>query len=139
MKIPTREDFIIYNSLDEISAYNHFFNKTLEGAELLFRDNAAYYQEDLMWMGHQALKFYLIAVYNYLISKFSTLDSHFIYCLYEIFTFRSKEKDFHIYIYEVNRIVDYIIENYQKFEVEYEIYGELLQKYTMLKLSFEMD
>jgi hypothetical protein len=43
MALPTRDDINVHDSLDERSACEHFFGKTLEGAETLFRENSLYY------------------------------------------------------------------------------------------------
>lgn len=137
MKLPTKKQINVFNSLDEIKACDHFFNKTIEEAELLFLENSAYYQEDLMWMGIKAFKFYLEAVIHYLSSDAANEDDHFIDCLYAIISFRENEADFSIAKESVMRMVDYIITNYDKFSVSSEVYGDLLSKYKLLyqKLS----
>jgi hypothetical protein len=133
MTLPTRDEINVYNSLDEISATEHFLNKTLEDAEALFRENSLRYQEDLMWMGPRAFHFYLQAALNYLRSDASTGDDHFIYCLYKIVLFRMDEKEFVVALDVVNRLIDYVIGNYKKFAINSNVYGDLLGKYVELK------
>jgi hypothetical protein len=133
MNLPKKEEINVYNSLDEISACEHFFNKTLEQAEALFRENSAYYQEDLMWMGPRAFQFYLQSAINYLESDDSAGDSHLIDCLYEIVVFRSKDKEFSLAINRIARMIDYVINNYEKFNVNTDVYGDLLGKYRQLQ------
>jgi hypothetical protein len=133
MKLPTKEEINVYNSLDEITACEHFFNKTLDQAEALFREDSSYYQEDLMWMGPRAFRFYLQAVINYLQSDDSTGDDHLIDCLYEIVVFRSTEEGFLSAVDRINEMVDYVINNYGKFDVNRDIYGDLKEKYRQLQ------
>lgn len=133
MRLPTKDEINVHNSLDEISACKHFFNKTLQQAEALFRENSSYYQEDLMWMGIRAFNFYLQAVINYLKSDDSTGDDHLIDCLYEIVMFRLKEKEFLLVIDRLNEMIDYVIGNYEKFKVDQNVYGDLIGKYRQLK------
>lgn len=133
MNLPTKEEINVYNSLDEISACEHFLNKTLQQAEAMFRENSSYYQEDLMWMGIRAFNFYLQAVINYLKSDESAGDDYLIDCLYEIVMFRLKEKQFCLVIDRVNEMIDYIIGNYDKFKVDKNIYRDLIGKYRQLK------
>ncbi len=137
MKLPAKDEINVHNSLDEITACEHFCNKTLLEAEELFRENSSYYQEDLMWMGPRAFNFYLQSVINYLESDYSAGDDHFIDCLYEIFVFRSKEKEFLLAIDNVNWLIDYVINNYKKFDIDKYVYGDLLGKYRQLQSEFK--
>ncbi|MBD1823642.1 hypothetical protein H6F51_14230 [Cyanobacteria bacterium FACHB-DQ100] len=133
MRLPSEDEINIHNSLDEISASKHFLNKTLQEAEALFQENSAYYQEDLMWMGSQAFQFYLQAVINYLKSEHSLGDDHLIDCLYEIVVFRSQQDGFLVALDRVKEMINYVIENYAKFDVDEDVYGDLLGKYRQLQ------
>ena len=75
MDIPTREDINVYGSLDEQAACDHFFGENLKEAEDLFRENSQFYQEDLMWMGPRAFRYYVNAAINYLQSESAGGDS----------------------------------------------------------------
>ena len=66
MAIPARDEINVYDSLDERVACDHFLGKSLEQAEALFREISLYYQEDLMWMGPTAFRFYVQSYINYL-------------------------------------------------------------------------
>ena len=61
MSIPTRKQINPYDDLDGRAACDHFFGKSLEQAEALFRENGHYYGEDLMWMGPVAFRYYVQA------------------------------------------------------------------------------
>lgn len=133
MKLPTAGEINVHNSLDEISACEHFLDKTLPQAEALFRDNSSYYQEDLMWMGPRAFQFYLLAATSYLRSAEAVGDDHMIDCLYEIVMFRSSQEGFSLAVDHANDMIDCIIGDYEKFEVNQEIYGDLKEKYRHLQ------
>jgi hypothetical protein len=137
MRLPTEKEINVYNSLDEITASEHFLNKTLEQAEALFRENSAYYQEDLMWMGPRAFQFYLQAAINYLKSDHSAGDAYMIDCLYEIVVFRSEEEQFLLALDVVRGMIEYVINNYEKFSVNQGIYGDLLEKYRQLQIQLK--
>lgn len=133
MRLPTADEINVYNSLDEISACEHFLNKALPQAEELFRDNSSYYQEDLMWMGPRAFQFYLLAATNYLRSTHAVGDDHMIDCLYEIVMFRLNQEGFSLAIDRINEMIDYIIGDYEKFDVNEQIYPDLKEKYRQLQ------
>lgn len=137
MQLPTENEINVFNSLDEITASEHFLNKTLEEAEALFRQNSSFYQEDLMWMGPKAFRFYLHAAINYLKSEYASGDDHLIDCLYEIVVFRSTENEIGLARDVVNRLIGFVIENYDKFTVDIDIYGNLLEKYKILQTKLK--
>ena len=66
MTLPTRAEINVYDSLDERYACDHFLGKTLEEAQALFANNALVYQEDLMFMGPVAFRFYVEAAIRYI-------------------------------------------------------------------------
>jgi hypothetical protein len=137
MDLPRREDINVHDSLDEISASDHFYGKTLEEAEALFREDAYRYQEDLMWMGPRAFAFYLPAVSSYLRSDDSAGDDALVDALYNIFEFRMAETEFPLASDTVRRIVDYVVEHFEKFAVDTSIYGDLLDRYRKLQARLE--
>jgi hypothetical protein len=80
MALPSRQDINVYDSLDERSACEHFLGKSLDEAEALFRENWLYYQEDLMFMGIGAFRFYVQAAIRYIQSESATGDSSIVSC-----------------------------------------------------------
>ena len=66
MTIPSHQDINVYDSLDERSACEHFLGKSLDEADALFRENWLYYQEDLMFMGISAFRFYVQAAIRFI-------------------------------------------------------------------------
>ncbi len=80
MTLPTHQDINVFDSLDERAACEHFLGKNLDEAEALFRENALTYQEDLMFMGASAFRFYVQAAINYIQSEAATGDADMINC-----------------------------------------------------------
>lgn len=132
MKLPTKDEINVYNSLDEITACSHFLDKTLEEAEILFRENSLAYGQDLMWMGFRAFAFYLQAAVNYLRGDYSAGDSDIINCLYSTMEYRWEEEGFTLLHDTIDELINYVMTNYDKFEVDSNIYGDLLEKYRQL-------
>jgi hypothetical protein len=88
MKLPTAAEINIHDSLDERSACEHFLGKSVAEAETLFRDNALYYQEDLMFMGPIAFRYYVPAFINYIRGEGSSRgDSDAINCFHGLVKF----------------------------------------------------
>ena len=75
MALPAREEINVYDSLDERVACDHFLGKSLEQAEALFRENSLYYQEDLLWMGPVAFRFYVHSFINYIQTDSAAAES----------------------------------------------------------------
>lgn len=138
IRTPTESEINVHNSLDELVARDHFLNKSVEEGELLFRENSAYYQEDLMWMGPYAFAFYLRSAIRYVKSEYSSEDDHIISCLYDILLFRSEEERFLLASDGVKELVSYVIDNFDKFNVDRRTYGDLLEKYMTLRDQFNV-
>jgi hypothetical protein len=139
MSLPTPDDFNIFHSLDEETASKHFLNKTLIEGEALFRENGLTYCLDLMWMGPRAFNFYLEAMFNYLKSDDSIGDSDIINGLLSVVDYRRNSEEFSSVVDRVRTIIDYVIANYGKFEVDHTIYGSLLEKYKTLRYELSED
>ena len=81
MSLPTAKEINPYDDLDGQYAEKHFLGKTLDEAEALFRESSITYQEDLMFMGPVAFRFYVQAAINYVESESARGDSDMISCL----------------------------------------------------------
>src|SRR6185436_18816876 len=89
MSLPTANEINpIPGCLDGQCAEEHFLGKNLEEAEALFREASIIYQEDLMFMGPIAFRFYVHAAINYIRSQAATGDSSIIDCFAGILEFR---------------------------------------------------
>jgi hypothetical protein len=137
VRLPTESEFNVYNSLDEITACKHFCGKNLEEAEALFREGGLYYTEDLMFMGGRAFPFYLQAAVNYLKSEHAAGDADMINGLRSVLKIRMDDKEFSLAIDIAKDVVDYVIANYDKFEVDHTIYGDLQASYKQIKNQLE--
>lgn len=123
----------IYDSLDERMACEHFLGKDLAQAEAMFRENPLCYQEDLMWMGPVAFRYYLPAFVCYLRSEYSRGDSDAINCFHGVIRFWLDH-----YRAEVVPIFDllaqachFVLSDYDKFEVT-NAYGDLREQFERL-------
>jgi hypothetical protein len=127
-KLPTCEEINVYDSLDERSACKHFLGRTIEEAEALFRENSLCHQEDLMWMGPVAFRYYVQAAINYIQSPAATGDDCMIDCFAMLLEFRlehERQELLPIAQFLVNAC-RYIITNYRRFnEADAEIYVHL--------------
>lgn len=128
-KLPSLEDISPTKGLDldEKCAIEHFLGKSIDEASLLFKDNALYYENDLMHMGGKAFAFYLPSLKPYLESSESDLDSDIVNSV--LVTIRSRlEFDGESICLAKTSISDlliYCLDNYPKFQVDVDIYGDL--------------
>ena len=127
MRLPTRQEINLFNSLDEQQACRNFLGKSLDEAESLFRQNALGYSDDLRWMGISAFRFYVIAYFQYLQSLEAEGDSDGVSCLVGVLEFRLEgEREGLLPIAkQVVEICRYIISNYSRFDILPDIYGDL--------------
>ena len=138
MALPTASDINVHDSLDERHACEVFLGKSVEEAEVLFRENALFYQEDLMWMGPVAFRFYVEGVIRYIQSDASLGDSDAVSCFATVLEFRLDRE-----LVELASIADrlasicgYIIEHYDRFDLKSEIYGDVRTRFRTLKQAF---
>ena len=136
MALPTAAEINpIPEDLDGQSANRNFLGKSLEEAEELFRSNSLHYQEDLMWMGPVAFRFYVHAAINYIQSEEAAGDSDIINCFAGILEFRLE--------YEAQELVPIarqlalmcgrIVQLYERFEIDPDVYGDLRPRYQALE------
>ena len=140
MTIPTPEEINCHDSLDERAASAHFAGKNLDEAEALFRQNSLYYQEDLMFMGPIAFRFYIHAAIRYFQSDAATGDSDIVYCLAGLLEFRLKYEP-----EELSAIAKclcdactYVLSNWPRFGVSPDLYGDLVGRFENLRRAFAL-
>ncbi len=77
MSIPSKSNWgvIENNNLDAEWAFKHFAGKSLTEAEEMFRENALYYQEDLISMPPIAFNYYAPVFAKYIFSDNAKEDS----------------------------------------------------------------
>jgi hypothetical protein len=139
MKIPDRHD---WGSLDECldlkSAFKSFYQKSLAEAEIMFAQNALYYQEDLMWMPKIPFRFYLPAYINYLMSEESKGDSDAANGFLSLIDWKldpeSGEMDDLAPLWpDTLRVLHHIEERQRWYDAEVEIYGDFKASVSSLK------
>jgi hypothetical protein len=138
MRLPTAKDIsprfgTDYEGNDERYAREHFLGKSLDEAEALFRQNALYYEEDLLWMGAPAFRYYVPAFIRYIRSEHSRCDPDAVNCFAGLLEQRAELAD------DVAAIADqladvcrYVLDHYDKFEADPSIYGDLRPRYELL-------
>lgn len=129
--IPTKKDINpTPGNLDELTALKHFHGKSQSEAANLFFECPTYYEEDLKWMGSKAFAFYFPSMEPYLLSEASEDDSDIINALANTLQIRLKQDPQSIKgcLVPALRILDYISENMQKFNVDPTIYGNITVK-----------
>ena len=138
MTLPTRQDINVHDSLDERSACEHFLGKSLEEAAALFHENSLYYQEDLMFMGASAFRFYVQAAISYIQSDASTDDSDIINCFGSILEHRLEHEadELRPVAERLASACGYIIEHYDRFDVTPDVYGDIRPRFQALQRAF---
>ncbi len=139
MRLPTaREINPVPEDLDGKCAEKHFLGKTLEDAEALFREASIIYQEDLMFMGAVAFRFYVHAAIRYVRSEASTDDSDIVSCLAMIFEHRLEfeAEELPPVAPQLASVCRYILEHYDRFALTPDIYGDLRPRFQSLEQTF---
>jgi len=139
MSVPTRQEINVYNSPDERSACEHFLGKNLDEAGALFRESSICYQEDLLFMGPVAFRYYVRAVIRYIESKEADNDSDIISCLAAILEHRleyEQPEEFVDVAAVLASTCDYVILHYARFNLVPEIYGDIRPRYAALRERF---
>jgi hypothetical protein len=120
MSAPTCGEINVHSSLDEQAACAHFLGKDIEEAEALFRENALYFQEDLLWMGLSAFLYYAEAAIRYIESPAAYGDSDIVRCWTAILEFR-RDVDGIEALSPIGRrlaeSLDFILANWRRFEI----------------------
>jgi len=138
MTLPTRWDINVHDSLDERTACEHFLGKSLAEAEALFREASIMYQEDLMFMGASAFRFYVQAAISYIQSEAATGDGDIISCFASILEHRLEyeAEQLRPVAGRLGSICGYILEHYDRFDLRPEIYGDVRPRFQALQQAF---
>lgn len=133
-RLPVANEINVFDSLDERWAVKHFLGKDLEQAHTLFRENFLHYQEDLMWMGPIAFRFYLPAAIEYLLSKDADHDAGAVSSFCALIEFRLDNEPAEIAL--VASIIREgfigILETFDRFEPEIGIFGDIAERCRVL-------
>jgi len=136
-EIPTLLEISPSNGLDldEKEAVAHFLGKDVLEAEALFRDNFVHYSNDLHWMGPVAFGYYFPAFASYLNSAESAGYGDVVNSLLVLLEIRMNSDAASLIPVKDKLLccLDYCIDNYSKFEVNADVYGDLKGKLVELK------
>ena len=140
MSLPTEGELNpIPEDLDGQCAVKNFLGKNLAEAEEMFREAALVYQEDLMFMGPAAFRFYVQAAIRYLQRESAIRDSDMINCFASVLEFRLEyEADQLVPVAGVlSSVCGFIVLNYERFDVTPNICGDLRPRYEALQKCFQ--
>lgn len=118
MTLPTAKEIDPYNRLDGQWACKNFPGKNLDEAEALFQENWLNYQEDLMWMGPAAFRFYVQAAIRFIQSESAAGDSSIVSCFAMILEFKLEHESAELVPIadQLASICGYIIEHPERFD-----------------------
>jgi hypothetical protein len=133
-RVPTEEEINVFDSLDERVAVKHFLGKNLEQATLLFQENFFYYQEDLMWMGPIAFRFYVRAAIRYLLGEHADNNADAVNTFCGVIEFRLENDASEIAAAKtiICAGIRRILERFDRYECAPEIYGDVAKRYRIL-------
>jgi hypothetical protein len=133
-RLPTEKEINVFDSLDERVAVKHFLGKDQEQATSLFQENFLYYQEDLMWMGPIAFRFYVRAAIEYLLSEEADNDSDAVNTFCGLIEFRLTNDASEIAAAKtiICEAIRLILENFDRYGCAREVYGDVAKRYRDL-------
>lgn len=139
MRLPTASEINPFpECLDGQCAVRHFLSKGLQEAEALFRENALYYQENLMFMGASAFRFYVHAYISYIRSEAAEHDSSAIHGLVALLEYRLEfePEELAAVAKDLCAACEYIVEHYDRYGLILEAYGDLRPRLEVLQQEF---
>lgn len=139
MSLPTRQEICPFNDLDGRLACEHFLGKSVEEAEAMLREHSVYYQDDLMWMGGVAFRYYLPAVSRFIQSDAAENDVDFIAHFASTLEFRLAREPHELQpiAEQLVGVCDYVAEHWLRFGSGADAYGNPLARYKALREAFE--
>jgi len=115
--------------IDTPYAYEHFGGKTSAEAFELFKDNAIYYQEDVMFMPEACLPFYAGVYMKYLMSDDSKDDSDGASCFFGVAELRADEiRSSRGLTRSFVRCLEHLAKHQAYYDAEESIYGSFSER-----------
>ena len=135
--LPTREDFAMswWFAIDERSAVEAFYGKTLEEAQALFAGNFLWYSDELSILPAKPFSFYVVAATNYLRSPEAAGDPDSVNGFCHMLEHRLKHPKLGLPIDALPNIrstIAGIVDDFSKYDVDVTIYGDLIGRYRAL-------
>ena len=133
-RLPTAEEIGGAGGLDEAYAVEHFLGKSVREAEALFRENDLYYLDDLGWMGPKAFCFYVPAAIAYLMSESASYQCDAVNFFHGKLERQLREhaEEIEPALPAIRDAVVYLLDHWEKFEINPEIYGDLRGNYEAI-------
>jgi len=127
--IPLTREINVYDSLDERCAVRNFDGKSLEEAQVMFRESEAY-GDDMLFMGPKAFEYYFQALVNHIRSDAATGDEEAVGLLLNCIEFRRKSPEDAACLNDFRDAVQYVRKNWARFRSDLATAGdELFVKY----------
>jgi hypothetical protein len=133
--LPTKEEINPFGDLDGNAVEAKLLGKSVEELVAMLEDNSIYYSELFLWMGPKAFVYYFPAALHYGASDVASKDADFVNCMLGNINFRLKHDReainsvFPILI----EFVDLVLDEYSRFDVDSNIYGNLDRDYELLR------
>ncbi len=134
--LPTEKDFYFDGCVDEKYAIQHYLGKDIDFAEQRYY---SYYPlaifQDFSLVGAKATLYYLFGAYRYLQSEHS-IDEPDIYAALPDLLETKLLEDPESFIIVADYLISFCIwavENYNKFDADVDIYGDVKEKYLALQ------
>ena len=137
--MPTKAEINVKDTLAEQAACEHFLGKSLPEAEALLCGDSFLYQEDLLWMGPRAFRYYIQAAVQYVVSPASQNDAEFTTCLATILQTRlvQKSPEYAPIASTLSTLCEYILGNPEKFNFAAGSWPPLQAHFHSLKLGWD--
>jgi len=132
-ELPSEHDFVVHGSLDEIAAFKLLGGKWSDEARLVFAEDTFGANEALMWMGPRAFSYYVRSASDYLKSADSSGDPIMLSGFHAALEFRANEDLRLLQVDHIREALDYLIANYDKYEVDVKTHGDLLRQLVELR------
>ena len=130
--LPTKKQINPYpGDLDGDYAVQNWLGKSIDEGVGMLTENSLHYSEDFTYMGKVAFNYYFDSVLKYAKSNQSNEDCGFISGIINCTLEHRWEYEKEIIKGSKSKIIDflnYVINNYEKFEIDADIYGDLKQK-----------
>lgn len=135
--LPSEKELNVYDDLDGRKACEHFLGKRIEEAESLFRENLLYYQEDLMWMGPVAFRYYVQAAIQYLESDAAENDCGFVSAVAATLEFRLDHYPDSLapISKQLAAACEYVVAHWPRFQDKYGVYGNVQARFSALRAA----
>lgn len=135
--LPKEDDFYFDGDVDEKWAIKHYLGKDInETSKLYFKLDPLSKAQDFDLVGIKAFNYYMFGAFRYLQDSRSSNEPDVYSALPKILLSRSNENVIPIVDYVVS-FCDWAIENYSKFEVHDQIYGDVKSDWLNVKTVFK--